>query len=228
MEEASVKLGIRFGAVIGSATLATVAGLTIGTNAGHAVAVAPIDVTHDHVVCNTLVGELKFSPVMTTIGGDQETVTVKAKVDGCTDTDNSNVKIGPSTLQGRIFGGNNCSLLTGGSWPVTGSMSITWKSQHGSATLIANGGPAATKMIVAVYSATIDGSNSWGAGYPQEQYFGGSNGNTVSGAFDGGEAGASTAILSTLGDDTNAMAEACNSSKGLKSVPLGIGHVSIG
>jgi len=71
----------------------------------HAAAPPPINVHSDQVHCDTLIGGIKFGTALAlsgTPGVNSNPITVKATVDGCTDTSNANVSVAASKFSAPL------------------------------------------------------------------------------------------------------------------------------
>jgi hypothetical protein len=80
-----MKITRRAGAI--GAGLALVGGIAfVGATSVGATAPPPVDVSTDHVTCTAFYGTLKFSPALFLISSGSTTATVKATLDGCSDT----------------------------------------------------------------------------------------------------------------------------------------------
>src|SRR5689334_21124302 len=80
-------------------------------------ATVTFDVSNDHVTCNTLSGSVKFATGLTGGGASTgaNTITIKGAVAGCTDSDNSAIKMFKGAFAATLNtnNGTNCTSLLG-------------------------------------------------------------------------------------------------------------------
>jgi hypothetical protein len=229
----------RFGAFTALALTGAAAGVLALAPSGGAAAPPPIDASHDHVTCATMFGALKFSPGIGVLPVSGPMIaTVKVKLDGCTDTDNANVKLAASNMTGTITYANNDSSQLLGKANVLGNLTITWKTAAGAAKLVAppNTLPTSTltfgQMTSALTSVTTgsgpfagtDGMFSIGTAAAH----GGNSAPSVSGNFSGSDSGVTSFFDGLSSQDVVALAAPVTSGKGLKVANLGVGQLHLG
>lgn len=118
----------------GLAVAALIGGLAVSSDAA---APPPIDVSHDRLTCTTITGSFTIEPPINYVGGQPATVTLKGKVDGCTDLDNPNVKLKGSSFTGAFtFSNNFVTALAGVQTVTSGSLTVKWATASGAAKLV--------------------------------------------------------------------------------------------
>ncbi len=195
------------------------------SNAG-ASAPPPINVTGDHVVCNTVTGAMQFATPLVN-GGTATTnaVTVKGRLDGCTDTDNPAVTLALSTFSATLTGStNDCSALSNVNTFPSNVVTINWHTA-----------PSTPKLTTSTSSVTL--SELTGAEYGADwaNYIELQSGTAfetaplaVTGAFSGSDGGVASKVdIVTSLDDLHASEAACNG-KGVKALNFAIGQVALG
>jgi hypothetical protein len=131
-------LKIRTRVLAGVATLALAGGAVAMAAPAGATAPPPFDVTNAVATCNTVTGSLKFSTPLTLTGPTtgNETVTVKAKLLGCTsptvvdDTDSALVFAGAASATLVSTGGTGCLGLEGAG-TASGTFTTKWTAPKG-------------------------------------------------------------------------------------------------
>jgi hypothetical protein len=215
-------------AIVSSAVFLSGWLLTAAT--AHAKTPAPIDVTNDHVTCNTMSGTVNFgTPVTNNAGVEAENVaTFNVTLDGCVDSDNARVAIGPSKLQGFISltGKVRCADLAR-QWPVVGSaLTDKFNAQPHSPQLVVNGRAAAGAFRVIAVSGGFFVGDGWGGSYLKSKV-GPRQISSFSGAFSGGDRGANSTLTVVSTQDELATDHLC-ATTGLKKISIGIGHLALG
>ena len=195
------------------------------SNAG-AAAPAPIDVSGDHVVCNTVTGGMKFSAPLVNGGtATSNAISVKGKLDGCTDTDNPAVHLAGATFGGTLTGTtNDCNALSNLNAFPANTITVKWRT--------ASGAPKLTSPTSSVTVNELSGLEyvaDW-ASYVELQT--GTLFETaalgVTGAFSGADAGAASSLdIVTSLDDVHASEFGCNGS-GVKTLNFAIGQLLLG
>jgi hypothetical protein len=180
------------------------------------------------VTCNSIVGTIKFATPLSNAGSPtgSNQINLKVTVDGCTDTSNANVKVGASKLSGNITtnNGTQCVGLFGPS-AVNASTTIKWKAQSGTPKLVMSGNvPAVSTLTIIQTVGGTYNSDTWGGTYGAFSVTAGHAG--VSGAFTGGNAGATSTLTATTGQDVGAVGNAC-AGKGIKALNFGIGGLKL-
>jgi hypothetical protein len=192
-----------------------------------AAAPPPVNVANDHVVCNTVTGQIKFVPALTLAGsgpGDSNLIT---KVDGCSDTDQPsaiNLEAGAISVKGTLHSATSSCTALLGTTTVTTTVPIVfkWKVVPGTAKPLQ---PTSTVTLSSIQGGLFSPGGTWGgAQYGDFQV---TTGATVSGAFTGGDSGHSSSLEATTGQDAAAFGAQC-AGKGLKAATLGIGHINLG
>jgi hypothetical protein len=201
----------------------------LGSTSAHAGSPPPIDVSADRVVCNTVVGTATYATPLASGGptSGPNLVTLKATLDGCVDTNNSNVHLAASTLKGtfQTSNGTNCSGLLGTTSTTASSIKVTWKAITGTPKLVVGSAPASSSITLSAVTGGLYTSDPWGGTYGQFSVAAGQA--TVTGAFTGGHGGAASTFAATSGQDSGALGNACTG-KGLKTINFGIGNVAFG
>ena len=212
------------------------AGFTLMTApASHAV-VTTYAVGSDHVTCNTLSGTITFATALKNSGPTTgaNTITIKGKVAGCTDSDKPAVKMFAGTLASTVTT-NNGSACTGllGPSNVTGTARITWTPAVGQAFTPTAGSPAKPvsdigfSQISGGAFAVPAGENPWNAAYGQFK-LGAAYGIlplSTTTDFTGGDGGATGWFNGTTQEDIGNILNSCGATAGLKTINFGIGAV---
>jgi hypothetical protein len=192
---------------------------------GNAGAQALIDVTGDHVTCNSIVkGVVQFVPALTATGASPLITKIKGALGGCTDTDNGGVTFvdGKSTFKGVITGSvNNCAGLAGAS-PASGSIAIKWKTVQKLTNALSTVTVNSNSTVSGIFAAP------WGGNYGQFQ-LGNPPGVALSvvGDFAGTDAGATSTSIGITSQDLTMILNGCGGA-GVKSINLGIGQLHLG
>ena len=184
-----------------------------------------VDVSNDSITCNAVIAStISFSPglVLGGSGTAARTVKVKGTVAGCVDTTQPGTKIKSGKFSAVLTGttSNDCEGFLLNSVPLTGTMSIKWKAD--STTPIT---PLSSTVTITAYAPAGAIGTPWSAAYLQ---FGLSS-TGVTGAFTGGDAGASSSnalVISQDGD--NALSQGCAATGGLKKLNIGLGQLILG
>jgi hypothetical protein len=197
---------------------ALISGFVVGSTG---VARAQTNVGNDSVTCNTLFGTASISPALVN-GGTATTTLVKIKgtLAGCTDNTNGTVQLASGSFSGKFAGtSNNCTALLGTS-PLTGPLTIKWKTTKT--------GPKITPTSTTVTVSTLTGGTfAPGGSFGAATYGTFSLGNSgVSGAFTGGDNGATSSNIAATSQDIGAILAGCGST-GVKSFNLGIGTITL-
>jgi len=230
--------------------LAMVAGFTAPAVAStaHRNASVTVDVLHDHVTCDTLIGTIAFATKLTLTGPTTgaNTTTVKIAASGCNDDDHPEYTAAPAApFSGAITGtlsttgGASCTGLLGpGS--ATGTTQVVWKNPKGylftPTTLVGTAQKPVSSISISQDQGgvfTVSGtSGPWdGTGYG---FFsiGADYGTTApsqTGAanlFKGNDSGATGWFAGTTNQGVGALLAGCG--KGLSKVTFGIGALHAG
>ena len=201
-------------------------------------AVTTINVANDHVTCNTLTGTITFATALKNSGPTTgaNTITVKGTVAGCTDADNSTVKMFKGTIASTISTNNgaNCGGLLGPS-NITGSARLLWTPGAGQGFTPTVTVGSAQKPVSDISFSQISGGlftvpsseNPWNASYGKFS-IGAAYGTTPLSAttdFTGGDGGVTGWFDGTTQQDLGNILGSCGSAAGLKTVTFGIGAV---
>jgi hypothetical protein len=228
-----MKINRRIRVVAGGLTVAALA-VAITTSSVNAASPPPIDASNDHITCTTLYGSNKMVPALDLVGGQPMTSTISAKLDGCVDTDNASVKIAASSMKGTINFANNFITALAGIQPVTGNLTISWKTASGAAKL--------TNATTTINFTQLNGTSLPVGGNFTDTYATLQVGNnaahgptaapTVTGAFAGTDGGATTTLdaFGSLSVGAISGPTYIGNPKGLKlaSLPLAIGQLHVG
>jgi hypothetical protein len=198
--------------------IALIGGFVVGS-AG--VAGAQTNVANDSVTCLTSFGTASISPAL--INGGTATVTkvsVKGTLAGCTDNTNGTVQLAGGTFSGKFAGtSNDCTALLGTS-PLTGPLTIKWKTTKT--------GPKITPTSTTVTVNTLTGGTFTPGGAFGSATYGtfvlGNSG--VTGAFTGGDNGATSSNIAATSQDITAILAGC-AGTGVKTFNLGIGTTTV-
>ena len=186
---------------------------------------AQVDASNSTVTCNTITkGSISLKPALmaggTIVGG---VVKIKGSLSGCT-TNNGGITSITGSFKGELASTttNDCTNLVGPTTN-TGTIIVKWKAV-----------PALTNSTSTV---TISAGSAVGGlftGVPPGVYGQFDLGNppgvalAVTGAFTGGDGGAtSTARVITTQDALGSLASQCASPKGLKSLNIGLGTITL-
>jgi hypothetical protein len=230
-----------------ASSITLLAGLGLVGAAAPAGAVTPINVGNDHVVCNTLSGTISFATALKISGPTtgSNTITIKAALGGCTDTDNSTVKMFSGTITGTLTssGGTNCSGLSGLSSSTTGNSTTVWKPASGQAfsptiTVGTSQKPGSVTHVAQTNGATFtiaasQGGTSqgpWAGTVYGEFQVGTTFGTTAESStadFTGGDGGASGWFEGTTQQDEQNLIAQCFGA-GIKSISFGLGAIKGG
>ena len=226
----------RFGA-FAAIGLAGVGALVLAPIGGGAASPAPINVSTDHVTCTTMYGSMKFLPgigqALLTPPPNPMTSTVKFTLDGCTDTDNANVKLGPSKLAGTVLYSDNGAAQLLGKKNVTATLTITWKTASGAAKLTAPTSTLTYAQMTSALTSLTTGPGAFSGTYGMFSIgtaaaHGGNTAPSVSGNFAGVDGGASSFFDGIASQDVLALTGPATSGKGLKTVNIGVGQIHLG
>ena len=220
-------------AVASAAIVTAGLGVAVAAPAG---AVTSFAVGNDHVTCNTLSGTITFATALKLSGPTTgaQTITVKAAVAGCTDSDQSGVKMFSGTLASTLTsnGGHSCGALLGNS-NSTNNSRITWKPAAGQAftpTVLVG---TVQKPVTDITSTQVNGSTfavppantPWSTTYGLFS-IGAAYGTAPISAtqdFTGGDGGATGWFTGTTQQDLGNIINSCTSALGLKTISFGIG-----
>ena len=240
-----MKLRTRLLGAACSMTMVAGLGVAVAAPAG---AVTSFAVGNDHVVCKTLSGTITFATALKISGPTTgaNTITVKAAVAGCTDTDKPAVKVFSGTIASTLTtnGGSACAGISGPSTSTSGNNTTTWTPAVGQAftptflvgtaqkpqsftTVTQTNG---AQFVVAATQGTAAQGPWAGTTYGEFQLgtpFGLTAG-TTTGDFTGGDAGATGWFEGTTQQDIGNIVNSCFSTAGLKTVSFGLGALALG
>jgi hypothetical protein len=211
-------------ALLGGAAALVGSSLFLGVGA-HAAAPPKVDVSNDSISCNTVSGTAGVKPALSFTGTATSTqVKVKGTLDGCVVSGANAATIIPgSSFSGTLTGtSNNCGSLLGAA-PLTGNLVIKWKADKATPLLQTSSTVAVTTLTGGLFNASLADPNvpsSYG------EFNVGSSG--VTGAFTGGDSGASSHTTIVTGGDVTAFATNCGSAAGIKAFTLAIGSLNLG
>lgn len=175
-----------------------------------------VDVSNDSITCNSVTGTASFSPPLVT-GGTATSVVmhVKGLVAGCTVSGPNVASILSGKLSGQLAGtSNECLLLSA---PLTGTLTIRWKAAKATPILQTSSTSSVTNVSFGVFSAP------WGAAYGRITL--GTSG--VTGAFTGGDQGATSSNVSVTSQDVGEIIAECGSPTGSKKLDIGLGQLKL-
>lgn len=187
-----------------------------------------VDVSNHHVVCDGVTGSMKFSVPLTLGGTSANQISIKLVADGCSDTDDGSLVLAPAKIAGTLNSNtSDCAGLVGLSTGTTGSVTASWKTAKTSPAKITP--TSSTETITQNFGGTF--SNPWGVGGGYGLFQIGTAYGTaapsVTGAFTGGDGGASSEFAGTTGQSTSGILSQCISG-GLKAITFGIGYTTLG
>jgi hypothetical protein len=175
-----------------------------------------IDVSNDSITCNTVFGTASINPPLATGGTATKAVmTVKGSVAGCTVTGLHPVSILSGKLSGKVTAtSNECITLF---QPLTGTLTIKWKADPSTPILQRSTTMQITDVTFGGFGAP------WGASYGQFSL--GTSG--VTGAFTGGDNGATSSNVSLTSQDIGEILAECGSPTGLKTLNTGLSQLKL-
>jgi hypothetical protein len=175
-----------------------------------------IDVSNASIICNTVIGAVSVAPPLVTGGTAISTAMhVKGSVAGCTVTGPNFASILSGKLSGKIAAtSNECITLVE---PLTGTLTIKWKADKTTPILQTSSTLNITNVSFSVFNAP------WGASYGQFSL--GTSG--VTGAFTGGDNGATSSNVSLTSQDIGEILAECGSPTGLKKLNTGVGRITL-
>jgi len=194
---------------------------------------AKIDVSNATIVCRTVFGTVKFKPP-TMMGGTRspEKITIMGKLDGCTISGApSPVTIRPSTFSGKLEGTSNDTNSVLNLNTVTGTLKINWRSDPAT--------PIMQTSSILTPNATCNVGFVPGGAFGATEYvffhigtrtdcdsFGAQPAPSVTGAFGGGDGGATSTLDIAASQDGFAVSESPNAG-GVKGLNLGLGILAL-
>ena len=173
-----------------------------------------IDVSNDSITCNAVVATMTLKPPISGGGtATSEAVKVKGSLNGCFVSGPNSAIVLSGTFAGTLSTTtNDCNafLLS----PLTGTLTFKWKADPTTPLLHASSTLTITTSSFAVFSG-----EPWGAEYAEFSL----GSSSVTGAFTGGDAGATSSNSLITSQDANAFGIGCGSPAGLKKLNIGLG-----
>jgi hypothetical protein len=216
------------------AVIALVA-IALGTRLATATPLPPIDATNDHVHCSSMIAGIQISPPFGAASPAVTKFAIRGTLLGCTDTDNPAVTLLSGKVAGILTSTSPISVdaLTGQTTPVTGTITITWKT--------AGASPKLVSSTTTLSPTTLDTTGTLNPNEEGLPVFGGSSNDafiaftigspdaiTSIGSFTGGDTGISSTIIAVTSPSLEALAVELESTKKLPSLPIGIGAAQLG
>ena len=217
-EEGTMNRMIR---LLGSALLVP-SSILVGTAQG----AISTDVSTDAISCSTVIATASFRPTLS-FGGTatSATIKIKGKLSGCVDITNPAVLIDSGTFQGTLTGTtSDCFALTG-TQPAAGSLVYRWKANVETPIQQSSSIQTVRDITGAVFRPVLaDPAFGEGAYLSFALGTGG-----VTGAFAGGDAGASSKGVLITSESNHFFNTACApSAAGIRTLHLGIGTILLG
>jgi len=207
----------------------------------------PIDVTHDTITCNSIVGSLKFTPGLTLYSGPTDTtpagsIVVKSVLGGCSPGAAATIVLSGASGTATGFpitsSHSSCNGLSGLSTSTSGDLITKWKTASGQPKITPT---ASTLHITQTYGGQFnDGgtttpasdSDSWGGVYGifmigTNAAHGSTTAPTGTGAFQGNNNGHTTTIDATTGQSVDYIALQCLLGLPIKALNFGIGGATL-
>ncbi len=182
----------------------------VAVSGGLAGASNPRTAGTDTITCKALKGTVSFSPALTLKGytSGVTTTTVKATVSGCTVKGSTKESSVTGTASGTIKStkgkGGTCGGLTAKSITDAGTLTTTWKAT-----------PAAAPSVLHIKSVAGGTKNSHGT-----FVIPGTTKGSATGSFLGANNGGSDKTVAQTTETVTALATACASKTGLKSLAI--------
>jgi hypothetical protein len=175
-----------------------------------------IDVSNDSITCNTVIATVSVKPPLVT-GGTATSVVmaVKGSVAGCTVTGSNAASILSGKLSGKITAtSNECITVFE---PLTGTITMKWKADRTTPILQTSSTLNITNVSFSLFGAP------WNMTYGQFSL----GTSSVTGAFTGGDNGATSSNTSLTSQDIGEILNECGSPTGLKTLNVGLGQVTL-
>lgn len=219
-----------------AALVLTPAALWMGATVGHASAPVPVDVSAHRLTCNSVSGRATPDPPLSNAlaAGTRVRFALRATLDGCVDTSDPSVVLGPARLDGtlsRVAGGTGCLDLLGAR-DYTGTLIATFTPAPGT--------PDITPRRTSITPHQLTGRTltmPFAVANPPTYgllQFGADPGHgatapapTVTGAFTGGDGGARSTLDVTTSRDVLTFAAAC-AGEGITTIDFGNGTLTLG
>jgi len=174
-----------------------------------------IDVSNHSITCNTMVGIASSKPPLLIGGTAPTTMKVRTFLSGCAVTGPGSVSILSGKISGNVTAtSNECITLY---QPLAGTLTIKWKASE--ATPIV---PKSTTMEIK--DVTFSGYQApWGTSYGLFSL----GVSSVTGAFTGGDNGATSSNVAVTSQDLGEIISQCGSPAGLKTLNVGLGTITL-
>lgn len=187
-------------------------------------AVPPADVSNHAIRCGTVVATAQFRPALSFAAtATAVTVKIKGKLSGCVDLTNPGLVIDSGTFQGTLVGTTNDCLALTTNQPFTGSLSYRWQANKET--------PITPTSSIQTVNDMTGGSF---APAPVDQAFTGVSyfsftlgTDAVTGAFTGGDAGATTTNIAVTSENSSFFTTSCALPGGIKTLHIGIGTITL-
>ena len=175
-----------------------------------------IDVSNASITCKTVIGIASITPALAIGGTATSTVMrVKGSVAGCTVTGPPSVSILSGKVSGKVGGtSNECVTLFA---PLSGTITMKWKTDKTTPIFQTSSTMNVTNVSFGGFVAP------WGASYGQFSL--GVSG--VTGAFTGGDDGATSSNVSITNEDIGQILAECGSPAGLEKLNTGLGQITL-
>lgn len=194
--------------------------------AGSTQAAAPRqDVSNDAIRCGTVIGTATFAPPLT-FGGAATSVRIriKGKLAGCVDLTNPRVTIDSGTFSGTLVGTTNDCLALTERQPLTGSLTYRWKVNAETPIEPTSSVQAIASLTGASFAPAPLHPGLAGVSYLALTLGSGS----VTGAFTGGDAGASSRSVVVTSESATFFTTQCSTiATGIRTLHFGIGSITL-
>ena len=174
-----------------------------------------IDVSNHSITCHTVFGTASSKPPLLIGGTAPTTMKVRASVAGCAVTGPGSVSILSGKMSGNITAtSNECISLH---HPLAGTLTIKWKASEATP-IVPNSSTMEIKDVTfSAYQAP------WGTSYGQFSL----GVSSVTGAFTGGDNGATSSNVALTSQDIFEILSQCSSPAGLKTLNVGLGTITL-
>ena len=184
------------------------------------------DVGNDSISCSTVIATASFRPALS-FGGTatSTTIKIKGKLNGCVDITNPAVLIDSGTFQGTLAGTTSDCLALTDTQPAAGSLVYRWKANRETPIQQSSSIQVVRDITGALFRPAL-ADPAFGAG-AYLSFTLGTGG--VTGAFTGGDAGASSRGILITGESNHFFTTACApTAAGISTLHLGIGTIVLG
>lgn len=193
---------------------------------------AQADVSNDAIRCSTVTATISARPSLIAgvirIAQDAGLATsvafqIKGKLSGCVDLTTSAVRIDSGTFRGTIVGTtNDCNALTTVQ-PAVGSLSYRWKANPATPILQRTSSQSVSTLAGAFLQLATMNPAFGGTAYLSFTLGTG----LVTGAFSGGDAGATSSNALVTSESNRSFAVSCNPPASLKTIHIGVGVITL-